>query len=104
MSGRRIVGLILTEAFLIGLGGALLALALATPLAYRLAQGVDFSALLGGIKSFGGVLLDPMLYGNLGWWVVGYAFGVSLAATIAASLYPARLARKIDPAEALRRI
>jgi ABC-type antimicrobial peptide transport system permease subunit len=98
------VGLILTEAFLVGLGGALVALAISTPLAYRLAMGVDFSALMGGIKSFGGVLLDPMLYGNFGWWVVAYAFIVSLVATIAASLYPARLARKIDPAEALRRI
>jgi ABC-type lipoprotein release transport system permease subunit len=105
MPSRQIAGLILTEAFMVGIGGAVAALALSTPIAYRLAtRGMDFSKMIGGIKSFGGVLLDPITYGNLGWWVVGYAFGVSLLATIAASLYPARLARKIDPAEALRRI
>ncbi|MDD5222678.1 MAG: FtsX-like permease family protein [bacterium] len=105
MPGRRIVGMILTEAFLIGLGGALVALAVSFPITYRLAsRGVNLSALMGGLNSFGGVLIDPVAYGDLGWWVVWYAFGVSLAATVLASLYPARLAQKIDPAEALRRI
>ena len=105
MPGRQIVALILTEAFWVGLGGALIALVLSTPIAYYLAsRGVNISALMGGMNSFGGVLIDPVVYGHLGWWVVWYAFGVSLVATIAASLYPARLARKIDPAEALRRI
>lgn len=105
MPGRQIAGLILTEAFMVGLAGAVAALAISTPIAYRLAaRGVDFTKITGGITSFGGILLDPILYGDLGWWVVGYAFGVSLLATIAASLYPARLAKNIDPAEALRRI
>jgi len=105
MPGRQIVALILTEAFWVGIGGALIALALSAPIAYRLAsRGVNISALMGGVKSFGGVLIDPVIYGDLGWWVIWYAFGVSLAATIAASLYPAWLAQKIDPAEALRRV
>jgi len=103
MKDRHFMGLIALEAVLIGLGGAVVALLLGGPVAYLLAtKGVDISSLMGGDFSFGGVLLDPVMYGEFGAWVVWYAFVVSMAATLVASLYPARFAARTDPADALR--
>ena len=63
---------------------------------------VDLAKLLGGELGFAGVLFDPVMYADFGWWVVWYALGVSLVATFVASIYPAWFAAKTRPAEALR--
>lgn len=103
MKGRQIVGLITTEAVIVGLGGAVVGLALGGPFAYWLAvSGVDLGKMLGGELGFAGVLFDPKIFTDFGWWVVWYALGVSLMATFAASIYPAWFAVKTRPAEALR--
>jgi len=52
-------------------------------------------------ESFG-VLMDPMVYGLFGPWIVSYALVVCTIATVAASLLPAWKATRVDPAEALR--
>jgi ABC-type antimicrobial peptide transport system permease subunit len=51
---------------------------------------------------FGGVLWDPVIYGGFGLWIVWYVLWVSLAATVAASIYPIWFATRVNPAEALR--
>ncbi|MBN1674966.1 MAG: ABC transporter permease [Kiritimatiellae bacterium] len=105
MKGRYVVGVLVAEAVLIGLGGALAALALGTPLAYYLAtEGVDFSSMMGGETAICNVLLDPVMYASVGPWIFGYAAAVSLLATLAASVYPAWFAVRTDPAGALREI
>jgi len=48
------------------------------------------------------VLLDPYIYGDFGFWIIVYALTDSLAATVAASLYPAWIASRVEPADALR--
>ncbi len=105
MKGRQLVGLIMLEAVMVGLGGALVALALGGPVAYVLSKkGINMAAMWGGEMSFGGVLFEPYIRGDFGPWIFVYAFGVCLASTVFASIYPAFLAARIAPAEALRRI
>jgi len=105
MKARRVVALVVLEALMVGLGGAVAALVLGGPVAYYLAtKGVSMAALMGEELSFGNVLLDPYMYGAFGIWLLWYALGVSVTATVAASIYPAWLATKIQPAEALRMV
>jgi ABC-type lipoprotein release transport system permease subunit len=105
MKGRQLVGLIVLEAVAVGLGGALVALCLGGYFAYRLAtKGVSLVKMMGGEMSFGSVLLDPVVYGDFGLWVLWYALGISLAATLVASIYPAWYATRTDPAEAIRKV
>ena len=105
MKGGRIAGLIFLEAVVIGLGGAVLALLIASPVTYYLAtEGVNIANLAGGDLSFGDVLLDPYIYGDFGIWLVWYALGVSVMATWIASIYPAVFAMRTNPADELRRV
>lgn len=103
MRGRRLVRLVLLEALVVGAGGAAAGLALGLPAAWLVAtRGLDFSSVLGSGSSFQGIVLEPVIYGDLGPWVVPWTLGVALGATVLASLYPAWFAARTDPAVALR--
>lgn len=104
MKGRQFAGLMLIEAVIVGLGGAVVALALGGSVAYLLAtKGIPVEALFGEESyDFGGVLWDPVMYGGFGLWIVWYVLWVSLAATVVASIYPIWFAVKTDPGKALR--
>jgi ABC-type lipoprotein release transport system permease subunit len=105
MKARQVVALLALEALLIGLGGAALGLALGGAAAWYLAaHGVNIVVFMGGEASFGNVLLDPYVYGDAGAWLVWYAVGIGEIATVAATLYPAWRAVRVDPADALRTI
>jgi ABC-type lipoprotein release transport system permease subunit len=105
MKQRQLAGLIMLEAVAVGLGGAVVALALGGFSAYRLAtRGIDLAKLMGGEVSFGSVLLDPTIYGDFGLWILWYALGISLVSTVAASIYPAWYATRTDPATAMRKV
>ena len=43
-----------------------------------------------------------VIHGDAGWWMPVYALSLSVAATLVASIYPARFATRTDPADALR--
>lgn len=102
MRTRQVVALIFIEAVLVGLGGAVVALALGGSAAYWLSvHGVNLAELAGNL-AIGSVLLDPIVYGDFGPWVVVYALVVSVTATVLAALYPARFATRTEPAQALR--
>lgn len=103
MKGKQLAGLIALEALVVGTAGAAVALLLGCPAAYYLAtRGFNLAAFLGDDFSFGNVLIDPYIYGDIGVWLVWHALAVSLAATMLASLYPAWFAIRTNPAEALR--
>jgi len=103
MSGPKLIGLVVQEALMLGAGGAAVAIALGVPLVWKFAHaGLDFRRYLGGSYSFQGVMFDPVIYGDFGWWIVWYVGAVSMGATIVASLYPAWYAARTDPAVALR--
>jgi len=102
MKGSQIVMLVILEALMIGLGGAIAALLIGGPAAYLLhTKGVDFGAMMGEL-SVGNILFEPHIYGSFGPWLVAYAFVVSLSATAFAAIYPAWFATRIDPASELR--
>lgn len=103
MSGARMARLVITEAVVVGSAGGGLGLAIGAPIILKFSiSGLDFRSVLGGDYSFAGALLEPVLYGDFGWWIAPYVFVVAIGATILASLYPARFASRTDPAVALR--
>ena len=102
MKDRQFVGLMAFEAALIGAGGAVVSLLIAGPMAYRLSTRGFYMGDMFGDLSMANVLLDPYMYGGFGPWLVPMAFGVSLLATMAASVYPAWFAIGTNPARALR--
>ena len=103
MGARRMVALVVSEALTLGLVGATLGLAIALPLVAHIARvGIDLTRFMGRGFSFQGVLLEPIIYGDLGPWVVPYVLAVAVGATLVASLYPAWFAARTDPAVALR--
>ncbi len=103
MKARQVIGMVVVEACAIALGGAAVALALGGSAAYRLAtRGVDLRIFMGEDIAFGDVLLDPYIYGDFGPWLLGRGLAIALAATLTASLYPAWIAARVEPAEALR--
>jgi ABC-type lipoprotein release transport system permease subunit len=92
-----------SEALAVGLLGATLGLGIALPLLAKLAKtGIDLRRFMGSGMSFEGVIIEPVLYGDLGPWVGPYALAVAVGATLLASLYPAWFAARTDPAVALR--
>jgi ABC-type lipoprotein release transport system permease subunit len=104
MKGRRVVGLVLIEGLLTGLLGALAATLMGGGLAYWLSTGIDIRKVFGDVFEAFGVLMDPIVYGSYGPWIVWYALVVCTVATVSASLLPAWKATKVDPAEALRMV
>jgi ABC-type lipoprotein release transport system permease subunit len=103
MHSRTIVAVLLQEALAIGLASAALGLALGLPFVWRLAKsGIDLSQYMGTTYSFQGVIIEPVIYGDIGSWTAWYVFTVAVVVTVLASLYPAWFAASTDPADALR--
>lgn len=105
MRGFQLVRVVVTEGVILGGLGGLAALAWVSPILHGWARdGVDLSALMQSREgiAFAGVLIDPLYFPSFGAWIVAAALGLSLTATILASLYPAWFASRTDPASALR--
>jgi ABC-type lipoprotein release transport system permease subunit len=104
MKHGRLIQVMLTEGLILGGLGALLGLALGAPATYYIATaGIDFSALYGNTDvTVSNILIDPVFYGDFGWWIVPLALLLALLATMLSSIYPAWFASRTDPATALR--
>jgi ABC-type lipoprotein release transport system permease subunit len=103
MSKGKMIWLMLQEALAVGFAGAVVGLGLGLPLVWWLAtKGLDFRRFLGASYTFEGVLMEPVIYGDAGVWIVPYVLAVSIGVTTLASLYPAWFAARTDPAQALR--
>ncbi len=102
MKDIHIVWLVLLEAAAMGAVGTLVGLALATPLVYHTAtEGIDFSELMSGDVAVTGVFFDPIIYSDMGLWMLPYAGFVGMASALCAALYPAWLVMRQNPAAAL---
>jgi ABC-type lipoprotein release transport system permease subunit len=103
MGAVPMVRLVLLEALTLGFAGATVGLALGLPIVWRFARaGLDFRRFMGSGYAFQGVIIEPIIYGDFGVWIVPYVVAVAFGATIIASLYPAWFAARTDPAVALR--
>lgn len=99
----RLIVQIFLEAVTLGLLGATAGGALASPVLYYLVvHGLDLSAFITGEMTFEGVLMDPIVHAQVGWWMVLYVLELALAATLLGAIYPAIYAARTDPASALR--
>lgn len=106
MPGISLVRIVVTEGVVLGLIGGAIAIAWTTPILHHWSTaGIDLFAMLpqtDDALAFSGLLLDRFYYPSFGAWVIPTALGMSLIATVLASLYPAWFASRTDPAAALR--
>ena len=103
MRSRTIVAVLLQEALVLGVASAALGLILGLPFVWMLARsGIDLSRYMGTNYSFQGVIIEPIIYGDIGLWTAWYVFTVAIVVTVIASLYPAWFASRTNPADALR--
>lgn len=104
MKSWRLVMAVVLEGLALGIFGGMAGLAIGVPATYYVAtQGINFGALVGDADmSVSNILMDPIVYGDFGWFLVPLAMGIALTATILSSLYPAWFAVRTDPATALR--
>jgi ABC-type lipoprotein release transport system permease subunit len=105
LKARHLTGVLMLEALLTGVAGAVAAMLLGGPVAYWIAtEGINIGEFFGGEVAMEGVLFDPIIYGDFGPWIILYALSVSVAGTLAAMIYPAWFAVRTNPADALRTV
>jgi ABC-type lipoprotein release transport system permease subunit len=103
MHAGHMVRLVLQEGVTLGILGGGLGFALGAPLVwYMETSGIDFREYMGTSYAFQGVVIEPVLYGDFGPWMIPHVLVIALGATLVASLYPAWFAARTDPAVALR--
>ncbi len=103
MKPRQIAAENLFEALVLGLAGSVAALAISLPLMFWFNQvGVDISGFFGRETTVNGLLIEPRLRGGFGPWIAYLVVSLAVCSALLASLYPARFAARVDPAEALR--
>ena len=104
MKGRQVVKLLIVEAVVLGLGGAALGLVAGLPgLYYFATSGFDIGWVYDtSDMAMGGIEMDTIYYADMGLWVIPSALAVGLGSTILASVYPAWLVHKLDPAATIR--
>jgi ABC-type lipoprotein release transport system permease subunit len=99
----RLARIMIEEALILGLLGAVVGLAIGVPIVLHFAHsGLDLRTLVGSSWTFEGVVFEPVIYGDVGIWMVPYVLAITIGATLVASLYPAWFTARTDPATALR--
>ncbi len=105
MKAEKLVGIMLMEGLVLGVFGAGVALAIGMPVTYWISvDGINFASFVGESMDMGigNILLEPIIYGDFGWWLIPFAFALSLSSTVLSSFYPAWFAIRTDPSTALR--
>ena len=90
------------EAVTLGFFGALAGLLLGAPLVYYTAtRGVDFTGVMKGDMAVSGVLFDPIIYSDMGLWMIPFTLAIALGSTTIAAVYPSWFAIRTNPTSAL---
>lgn len=98
-AGRRVMRMITLESVLLCAGGALVGTALGLLIVARLAQGFSIPGLEEYYASFG---MNPVLYASVTPLQVTFAAVFALVTGVLAALWPASLAARLEPVEAMR--
>jgi len=102
MKGTQVIRMVVLEAAVLGILGTFAGLLLgAFPVYYTATEGFNFAAIMGDDLNIGGVLVDPVVYADMGVWMLPYTAAVALLSAVLASFYPAWYAMKTDPTSAL---
>ena len=98
-SGRRVMGLITLESVLLCAAGAAVGVALGLPLVGLMARGFTIPGLEQYYASFG---MDPTFYASIQPGEIAFAVVFALATGVLAALWPASIASRLEPVEAMR--
>ena len=103
MAPRRLFGMVVWEAFWLGVFGIVVGVVLTSPFVFYLyTYGWDLTQYMSDGMDIGGVLVDPVMYFRIypehAAWVLGMVFGL----TMLAGLYPAWRAMRVAPVEAIK--
>ncbi|MEJ2288383.1 MAG: FtsX-like permease family protein [Deinococcales bacterium] len=98
-SGRRVMGLITLESVLLCAAGAAVGVAIGLPLVGLMARGFTIPGLEQYYASFG---MDPMFYASIQPGEIAFAILFALATGVLAALWPASIASRLEPVEAMR--
>lgn len=102
MEKARIKHLIFAEGLVLGLVGSTVGFTVAAAASfYSWYYGLDMSAMFGN-QEVAGLLFEPIITSNWNWcWMFGLSLGMIIL-VLAASIYPARKALRVNPTEAMR--
>jgi ABC-type lipoprotein release transport system permease subunit len=101
MNRKRVFWMIMLETVFLGLTGAMIGVALCYLLIWYTGNtGLDLSALYK--EGFEAIGFSPLIYPTIGWKSFFQILFLVILTGILASIYPARKALKLNPAEALR--
>lgn len=98
-SGRRVMGLITLESVLLCAAGAAAGLAVGLPLVALMGRGFTIPGLEQYYASFG---MDPMFYASIHPGEIAFAVLFALGTGVLAALWPASIASRLEPVEAMR--
>lgn len=98
-TGRQVIGMILLESVLLCSSGALIGLGLGLAVVGYLSRGFSIPGLEAYYASFG---LNPVFYPAVTAGQVGFAVLFTLVTALLAALWPALVAARLEPAEAMR--
>jgi putative ABC transport system permease protein len=105
MRNRQVVGVVVSEAMLIGFFASLIGAALGAGIAYYLSvEGIDFSAIFNKMTGTYDFPVSTVYRAVFRWEYVLTGFGFGILFSILAALPPALRAARMRPTEALREI
>ncbi len=105
MRPRRLAGLVLLEALLLGLAGAVIGLIVGAAMSWPLVtSGLDYTDVVGETYETAGVRLSGLIKARYAWdRQLQYGLG-AVAMTVAAALYPALQVTRLTPVAAMRKV
>jgi ABC-type lipoprotein release transport system permease subunit len=104
-SKRRLFGMVLAEALVLGAVAAVVGLAIALPIhAWLASSGLDISALYGDDLAVSGVLINGRIYSQLELGDVVQWTAVVIGIVVVSALYPAYRVTRLSSLEAMRHV
>lgn len=99
-----IAKVVLFEAFSLAVVGSLVGLALGSALTlYTAIHGIDFSGMMDKVDvEFAGIKLDMIIYSGWNLPAMGFIIAAIFGLTLCAAVYPAVMATRVEPADAMK--